>query len=259
MRGGMGVALTMLFVYLHFELARTFAYCYPPLRMPILTLLWVVFGLLSFFAYLAQRKRVYLGLASLFVAGMLVKLFAYDLPSWGLAISLYRIDHYSFVDAGMRLLDFGAMVGLFCYAFTMLQGDVGARSVRNLFGSLAVGLAFLWSTLELNTFLDHYVPGMRAGGISILWSLFALGLILTGILRSTRTLRFVGLGLFAIVFWKIFFVDMARLDQLARIIAFILLGILVLCGSFVYLKYRSRFAILRESDATDESREGSPS
>ncbi len=36
--------------------------------------------------------------------------------------------------------------------------------------------------------------------------------------------------------------DLAQLDQLYRIVAFVLLGILLLAGSFVYLKYRESFA-----------------
>ena len=40
---------------------------------------------------------------------------------------------------------------------------------------------------------------------------------------------------------KVFFVDLASLDQFYRIIAFILLGVLVLCGAFLYLKYRQTF------------------
>lgn len=267
-RSSIGLALALLFVYLHFELARTFAYCYPPVRLPILTLLWAAFALPCLFAYRATPKRSYLALLTLVVAGMLVKLYVYDLPSWRLTGNIYRIESYSFVDAGMRCLDFGAVVALFCYAVAMLPRDAGARHPRSLFAALAVGMAFIWSTLELNTYLHHYVPGLQAGGVSILWSLFALGLILVGIRRDARTLRFAGLGLFAVVAWKIFFVDLARLDQLYRIVAFLLLGIVVLCGSLVYLKYRHRFAIVREPgvrpepprpDRTHEPPEGSPS
>jgi uncharacterized membrane protein len=54
--------------------------------------------------------------------------------------------------------------------------------------------------------------------------------------------RYLGLGLFAIVVWKVFFLDLSQLDQIYRIVAFLLLGILVLAGSFVYLKYRDSFA-----------------
>ena len=45
---------------------------------------------------------------------------------------------------------------------------------------------------------------------------------------------------------KIFFQDLAQLEPLSRIIAFIGLGVLVLCGSLVYLKYRQNFAIAGE-------------
>ena len=103
-------------------------------------------------------------------------------------------------------------------------------------------LLFVYTTLEFNTFLYSFVPNLRPGGISILWSLFALGMIITGIAKNEQQLRYLGLGLFAVVTCKVFFNDLARLDQLYRIIAFIVLGGLVLSGSFVYLKYRQVFA-----------------
>jgi uncharacterized membrane protein len=40
----------------------------------------------------------------------------------------------------------------------------------------------------------------------------------------------------------VFFSDLARLDQVYRIVAFAILGLLVLSGSFIYLKYRQTFA-----------------
>ena len=228
-RAGIGVVVVMLFGYLHLELNRSFAYFYPPLRMPVLSLLWVAMCGLVLFAYLADRSRLLLGLLVALVAGLLVKLFLFDLShEWEVAGSMLYGNDYSFLHAGMRLLDFGTIVAFCGFAFTLLAGDVSARTARLTLGWLAVALAFVWSTLELNTFLHHYVPGLRAGGISILWSLFALGLILTGIRKEVQTLRFVGLGLFAVVVWKVFFSDLAELEQLYRIVAFIILGVLVL-------------------------------
>jgi uncharacterized membrane protein len=96
-------------------------------------------------------------------------------------------------------------------------------------------------TLELNTFLSDFVPALRAGGISILWSLFALGLIVGGIHKQVGALLYTGLALFTVVGFKVFFSDLASLDQFYRIIAFILLGVLTLCGAFLYLKYRRTF------------------
>ena len=63
-------------------------------------------------------------------------------------------------------------------------------------------------------------------------------------------LRFTGLGLFTVVGFKVFFSDLASLDQFYRIVAFIVLGILILSGAFLYLKYRQTFA--RELAAPDQ-------
>ena len=61
--------------------------------------------------------------------------------------------------------------------------------------------------------------------------------------NRSGTLRYVGLALFSIVAVKVFFADLASLDQIYRIVAFILLGFLVLAGSFLYMKYRHTFEI----------------
>ena len=118
-----------------------------------------------------------------------------------------------------------------------------AKQAGVLMGIAGVGMLFTYTTLELNSFLRHYVENLRSGGVSILWTLFALAFLVRGIGHNIRSLRYVGLTLFAIVTWKIFFVDLVRLDQLYRIVAFIVLGVLVLCGSFLYLRSRQTFSI----------------
>ena len=112
-----------------------------------------------------------------------------------------------------------------------------------MLGFASLAMLFIYLTLEVNTFLHEYVPGMQSGGVSILWSLFALVLIFRGIARNVATVRYLGLALFAIVAWKVFFVDLAQLDQFYRIVAFLLLGILSIVGSFAYLKYRDTFVV----------------
>jgi uncharacterized membrane protein len=182
-----------------------------------------------------------------FVAGTVGKLFFFDLAGWQvLDLMRYAGKDYSFTLAAMRLLDFGAIIAFLCAACYMLAGNLSARAARAAFGATALTLLFVFTTLETNTFLWHYVPGLRAGGVSILWSIFALALIIAGIWRDTRAMRYVGLALFAVVAWKVLFLDLARLDQLYRIIAFIVLGMLVLSGSFVYLKYRPALAAIKK-------------
>jgi uncharacterized membrane protein len=243
LRTTLAVALGMLFLYLHLELDRSFAYWYGPMRLPILSLLWLAFAFYVLYDYLKSGTVLVLYLLGFIVVAVLGKLLVFDLPAWQLSPEMVYGSPYSLRDAGLRLVDFGAMIAFFTVAFYLLFGRLDARLVGVLSGIVALALLFLYTTLELNTILGAYVPGLRAGGVSILWGVFALGLILPGIWKQVRGLRLAGLGLFAVVVWKVFFIDLAHLDQFYRIIAFIVLGLVVLSGSFVYLKYRHFFAI----------------
>ena len=233
------VVAGMLFLYLHLELGRTFLYFYPPLGMPVLSLLWIALCIFLLREYRLQPNEVLLGLLMLFVAGLVVKLFVFDLAGWqvieldALCRRPLLLQHGRNAIAGFRR-HHSLPLWRVLHAFRQLD----ARPASVIFGATALALLFVFTTLETNTFLWHYVPGLRAGGVSILWSIFALALIVAGIWRDTRILRYVGLALFAVVAWKVLFMDLARLDQFYRIIAFLVLGALVLSGSFVYLKYR---------------------
>lgn len=244
-------AIGMLFLYLHLEFDRTFGYLYPPVKLPLLTLLWLAMCGLLLYEAAVRESRVLVTLLLVFVGGLLIKLFAFDLIGWGITEQgLYHGD-YSFGDAALRLVDFGAVVGFFAGAYALLAARTHAKTAGVVLGFCSLGLLFVYLTLEVNSFLHTYVEGLRPGGVSIVWSLFALGLILRGIAKDVRSLRYLGLALFAIVAWKVFFVDLERLDQLYRIVAFILLGILVLCGSFVYLKYRETFVLQNPANKDD--------
>lgn len=235
----MAIVAGMLFFALHLELNRSFGFFYPPLRLPILSMLWIGMCVFLLCQYRLRLSDGLLSLLAFFVVGLVLKLSFFDLVAWHVSpLMRYAGDGYSFLDGTMRLLDFGAIIVFLTCCCRLLTGNDNARSVGRFFGVGAVALLFVFSSLEVNTFLYHYVPGFRAGGVSILWSIFALSLIVAGIWKDARLVRYVGLALFAIVAWKVLFSDLARLDQLYRIIAFIILGCLVLSGSFVYLKYR---------------------
>lgn len=233
-----------LFLVLHFELFRLFSYAYPPVRVPGLTLVWLAMCGFLLHQHINRRSEATLALLVLFVFGLLAKLFIFDLATWSVNNGFrYLGTMYSPADAAIRLADFGSIILLLAAAFRFLPGDNETKGVKVLLGSAGLALLWVFLTLETNTLLFHYLPGLRFGGISILWSLFALGLIIGGIANDVRALRFVGLGLFAVVVGKVFFVDLAQLEQVYRIIAFILLGIVTLCGSAVYIKCRHAFTI----------------
>jgi uncharacterized membrane protein len=206
--------------------------------------LWIVLCAFLVYEYLARPSQFVLSALVVFAAALVLKLFVFDLPSWQVEQMRMYGGEYSFLDAAMRLLDFGAIIAFLYFGFRLLAGDVRAKQAGQVLGCAALVLLFIFLSLEVNTFLGYYdsLKGFQAGGISILWSLFALGLLLGGIWKDARPLRYTALALFAVVAWKVFFSDLARLEQIYRIVAFAVLGILVLSGSFIYLKYRHTFA-----------------
>ncbi|MFM8934073.1 MAG: DUF2339 domain-containing protein, partial [Gemmataceae bacterium] len=193
--------------------------------------------------YLATRSTAVLAATGVTAIVLLGKLFVFDMPSWSWSGMLFHPGRdYLFLEAAMRLVDFGAIIGFLLMAFRLLSGDKNAEFARRMAGTAALILLFIFLTLEVNTFLSHFLQGSQAGGVSILWSLFALGCLLGGLWRNQKDLRYLALTLFAVVGGKVFFSDLAQLDPIYRIIAFMILGVLVLCGSFIYLKYRPTFA-----------------
>ncbi len=246
------VVLGMLFIFLQLELYRTVGYLYPPLRIPVLTLVWLALCLVLLLRYQAAPSGAVLKFFLFFVCAVLAKLFFFDLFSWGLTMGpvwsgedswtiLYGGD-YSFRHAFMRLLDFAAVVAFLAFAWLRLSTAGGeAGQARAWLGGAALALSFIFLSLEINSMLRQYVPGLRSGGVSILWSLFGLSLVFAGIKMPARGLRLAGLALFAVVAWKVFFVDLARLEQIYRIVAFIVLGLLALVGAFAYMRFQQDF------------------
>jgi len=65
-------------------------------------------------------------------------------------------------------------------------------------------------------------------GLSIVWTLMALGLMIGGHLRHRREVWLIGAALIALVVAKLFFVELSNRGGLARIVSFIGVGVLLL-------------------------------
>ena len=116
----------------------------------------------------------------------------------------------------------------------------------------AAAMLFVYVTLEIHDGVQAYYLGMERGAVSIWWALFAIALIAVGMRSSQRWLRTGGLLLFVVVTCKVFFYDLGALETVYRIIAFVILGLVILSGSVLYLRYKTTAA---DDDAGDgESR-----
>lgn len=222
---------------------------FEPCAITAVSLLWVLFGIVSVVLTARTGNRNFL-VGTIPVALAILKVFFYDLDKWELQPSFIYGSEYSILMGGLRTIHFLGIIAVMFIAWNWSESLKLQLELRNLLGYLAVSLGLVFLTLELNTILTFYMIGMRPGGISILWSLFAVGMLIGGIQKNAWHVRWVALALFGIVAAKVFLYDLRSLDQIYRIFALVILGILVLFGSFLYLRATHQFQI-GENDTKD--------
>jgi uncharacterized membrane protein len=121
--------------------------------------------------------------------------------------------------------------------------DVNAPPILTGLGTV---LAFLLVNIEIADYFSE--PGStmtfqfsgnfaRDMTYSIAWAVFALVLLVVGIARRARAPRYAGLGLLGVTILKLFFHDLARLDQLYRIGAFVAVAAIAMLASFAYQRF----------------------
>ena len=109
----------------------------------------------------------------------------------------------------------------------------------------ANALSLLIISLEMITFIDANIADfsgstanhIKSLGLSLLWAIYASILIIIGIIRKVRLIRLAGLILLAIPIIKLFIFDSFALEQGYRVVAFISLGLLLICGGFLYQRF----------------------
>jgi len=77
-------------------------------------------------------------------------------------------------------------------------------------------------------------------GLSILWGVYSLWLIVFGIWKNKQYLRIGAIALFGITLIKLFFYDISHLNTISKTIVFVSLGVLLLVISFLYNKYKNK-------------------
>jgi len=76
--------------------------------------------------------------------------------------------------------------------------------------------------------------------LSVLWTLFSTGLLAGGLGLRNRPLFYAAYGLFAVTALKVVFVDLATLHTVYRMLSFLALGLLLLAGAYLNLRFRER-------------------
>jgi uncharacterized membrane protein len=78
--------------------------------------------------------------------------------------------------------------------------------------------------------------------LSVLWSLFATGLLVGGLALRSRALFYTAYALFAVTAAKIVLVDLATLKTVYRILSFLAMGVLLMAGAYLAIRFRARLS-----------------
>lgn len=98
-------------------------------------------------------------------------------------------------------------------------------------------LASLYN-LKATSMIDQTILKISKTSFPVLWGLLAFVFLIIGIKKQIKTLRIIALVLLAVTIAKLFLFDITNVSETGKIIAFILLGVLILIISFVYQKIK---------------------
>ncbi|HYE53937.1 MAG TPA: DUF2339 domain-containing protein, partial [Chitinophagaceae bacterium] len=87
--------------------------------------------------------------------------------------------------------------------------------------------------MGLNSSVDEYKLGL-----SIVWSVYALWLVVMGINKKKRHWRLTGICFFIITLVKLFLYDLTQATTISKTISFISLGAILLLVSYLYNRYK---------------------
>jgi uncharacterized membrane protein len=221
-----------------------FAY-YAALQMPMLTLLFCGLGAYILYQHMTTNRPVFLPLTVAIMAVIIGKLFIFDYGKWAIVFQPYLYKKGT-IGVVARFFDYGVV---FLYIMSLLQvvsNKTHLVNYRKIFTVTSTSLLFIYASLETNTFFFWYTPSFQEGSVSVVWALFAIAYLIIGITKSSKAWRYTGLTLFVIVVGKVFLIDLADMELFYRVIAFMLLGIILIGGSFAYIKGNKKFKIEEE-------------
>ncbi|AFM05923.1 putative membrane protein (DUF2339) [Bernardetia litoralis DSM 6794] len=150
----------------------------------------------------------------------------------------YEIGSFNLM---IRYISFGLVAGLLVTLFRLAKQDFLKFNFIPFFDFiLHVSVLWLLSAelihiLNLSSNADAYKLGL-----SILWGVYSLFVVVLGIWKKKKYLRLGGLIWFGITLVKLFFYDIAALSTISKVIVFLSLGILLLIISFLYNKYKDK-------------------
>lgn len=184
-------------------------------------------------AEVSRRTRL-AGMKTLSYLLVLASVFAVVLGN----MSVYEVVPATAGDYFLTLVPRLIRLGILPVVFAVIGLRVGPE------GQFLTGagiLAFLLLSCEARFLGLTFLPVAPGAVVTVAWAAVAFACLWSGLVRRMKALRFTGLGLLAVTVGKVLLVDTASFVVPARVAVFAVVGVLLIVGAFLYLKFKERF------------------
>jgi uncharacterized membrane protein len=199
--------------------------------------------------YTAQRRSK---VRPVLFALPLLASFMYYLVSIGFIVSLRAgvfFGHYPLSAYMAHLGSDAALIALFIATTSAIRRNADTLKPQlQLFSVLICVGGLLFLSVEIR---QAYILLFRGAanaliaarqydkaGVTVLWALSSFIIMWLGMKHSSKVLRIISLVLFSVVLIKLFLFDISGISEGGKILAFILLGVLLLTVSFMYQRLK---------------------
>ncbi len=143
------------------------------------------------------------------------------------------------INIGIRYICFGFLTALFFANYKYIYQDFIRIKFYVAFDFVLYSSIIWIASSELINWMDiaHSSQSYKLG-LSILWGVYSLLIIVLGIWKKKKHLRIFAIALFTATLLKLFFYDISYLDTISKTIVFVSLGVLLLIISFLYNKFK---------------------
>ncbi len=139
-----------------------------------------------------------------------------------------------------------SLVAIACCAGAALACWYWGREVESKAATVAgfvgaTGFVYLGSVLIIDAIGDNDSGEAREIGqswLSAFWTATGLGAVVWGMVRRSPKVRLGGLALLGVAIAKVWTYDLSELEELARALSFVALGLLLLTGAFAYQRFK---------------------
>jgi uncharacterized membrane protein len=143
------------------------------------------------------------------------------------------------MNIGIRYISLAFFALLLFECYYLDRSGLLKKNIKNGFDYvLHISLLWILSSELINIISLIGLEDSDKLGLSILWGVYSLFLIVLGFAKKKKHLRIGAIALFAITLAKLFLYDIGDLGTIAKTVVFVSLGGLLLIISFLYNKYK---------------------